>query len=218
MVRAANDTLKNSIDTAQITLATFAATDTTLTVTDATDIDVNDLLKINDEIMKVTAVSGTDLTVDRAQLATTAVLHPASSQIMLIEPGTSSPINNSGVTITDSATTIPVTSAATLGATVNGYVRIDDEILQVTAIAGNDLTVTRAVLGTAAAAHTDGVDVTRQVVLPLTRLLLTRPPLLVLPLLLSRTLMSMKQLPSLPLTTGSGLLVLLVLTVTVSEL
>ena len=73
MVRAANDT-KNSIDTAQITLATFAATDTTLTV-DATDIDVNDLLKINDEIIKVTAVSGTDLTVDRAQLATTAV-HP----------------------------------------------------------------------------------------------------------------------------------------------
>ena len=95
VVRAANDTLKNSIDTAQITLATFAATDTTLTVTDATDIDVNDLLKINDEIMKVTAVSGLDLTVDRAQLATTAVLHPASSQIMLIEPSTSSPINNS---------------------------------------------------------------------------------------------------------------------------
>ena len=164
VVRAANDTLKNSIDTAQITLATFAATDTTLTVTDATDIDVNDLLKINDEIIKVTAVSGTDLTVDRAQLATTAVLHPASSQIMLIEPSTSSPISNAGVTITDSATSIPVTSAATLGATVNGYVRIDDEILQVTAIAGNTLTVTRAVLGTAAAAHTDGVDVTRQIV------------------------------------------------------
>ena len=164
VVRAANDTLKNAIDTAQITLATFAATDTTLTVSDATDVDVNDLLKINDEIMKVTAVSGVDLTVDRAQLATTAVLHPASSQIMLIEPSTSSPISNSGVTITDSATSIPVTSAATLGATVNGYVRIDDEILQVTAINGNTLTVTRAVLGTAAAAHTDGVDVTRQIV------------------------------------------------------
>ena len=161
VVRAANDTLKNAIDTAQITLATFAATDTTLTVTDATDIDVNDLLKINDEIIKVTAVSGTDLTVDRAQLATTAVLHPASSQITLIEPGTVSPIDNSGATISDSATTIPVTSQATLGATVNGYIRIDDEILQVTAISTNDLTVTRAALGTAAAAHTDGVDVTK---------------------------------------------------------
>ena len=161
VVRAANDTLKNAIDTAQITLATFAATDTTLTVTDATDIDVNDLLKINDEIIKVTAVSGTDLTVDRAQLATTAVLHPASSQITLIEPGTSSPIDNAGSTISASATTIPVTSQATLGATVNGYIRIDDEILQVTAISTNDLTVTRAALGTAAAAHTDGVDVTK---------------------------------------------------------
>lgn len=43
---------------------------------------------------------------------------------------------------------------------VNSYIRVDDEILQVTGVVGNNLTVTRGALSTTAAAHTDGSTVT----------------------------------------------------------
>ena len=42
VVRADNTSLKNSIDAVTFTDTTFSATDTTLTVTSATDFDVND--------------------------------------------------------------------------------------------------------------------------------------------------------------------------------
>ena len=159
VVRADNSSLKNSIDAVTYTQTLFAANDTTLTVESATGFDVNDLLKIDDEIMTVTAVSGLDVTVLRGQLNTAAVSHAAGSQIALIEEAGTATTVNEGATFTDSDATLTVTSAITLGVINNSYIRIDDEILQVTAINGNDLTVTRGVLGTTAAAHTDGVAV-----------------------------------------------------------
>ena len=82
----------------------------------------------------------------------------------MIEPaGTASTVNE-GSTFTDSDTTLTVTSAATLGVQNNSYILIDSEILQVTSIATNNLTVTRGALGTTAAAHTDGSAVTLQTV------------------------------------------------------
>ena len=164
VVRADNASLKNAIDATQITQTTFDATDTTLTVTSATGFDVNDYLKIDAEILKITAISGLDITVTRGAWSTSAVSHAASSQIALIEPaGTASTVNEGG-TYSDSDTTLTVTSAATLGVQNNSYILIDSEILQVTAIATNDLTVTRGALGTTAAAHTNGSAVTLQTV------------------------------------------------------
>ena len=164
VVRADNASLKNAIDSTQITQTTFDATDTTLTVTSATGFDVNDYLKIDAEILKVTAINGLDITVTRGVWSTSAVSHAASSQITLIEPaGTASTVNE-GSTFTDSDTTLTVTSAATLGVQNNSYILIDSEILQVTSIATNNLTVTRGALGTTAAAHTDGSAVTLQTV------------------------------------------------------
>ena len=164
IVRAVNDSLKNAIDTAQYTISTFSAADTTLTVASSTDFDVNDVLLIDAELLTISSVSGNDVTVQRGQLATSAVSHAAATQITLIEPaGTSTTINET-TTYSDSDVTLTVTSAAALGAGTNSYIRIDDEILQVSSIAGNDLTVVRAQLGTTAAAHTDGSTISLQTV------------------------------------------------------
>ena len=164
VVRAVNDSLKNAIDTAQYTVSTFSASDTTLTVASSTDFDVNDVLFIDAELLTISSVSGNDVTVQRGQLATSAVSHAAATSITLIEPaGTSTTIAEGG-TYSDSDVTLSVTSAAALGAGTNSYIRVDDEILQVSSIAGNDLTVVRAQLGTTAAAHTDGSTVTLQTV------------------------------------------------------
>ena len=164
IVRAMNDSLKNAIDTAQYTVTSFSASDTTLTVASSTDFDVADVLLIDSELLTVQSVSGNDVTVLRGQLATSAVSHAAAAPITLIEAaGTSSTINE-GATFTDSDTTLTVTSAAALGGGTNSYIRIDDEVLQISGVAGNDLTVVRAQLGTTAAAHTDGSTVTLQTV------------------------------------------------------
>lgn len=164
VVRAMNDSLKNAIDTAQYIVATFSSTDTTLTVASATDLDVNDLLLIDAELLVVQAVSGNDVTVLRGQLATSAASHAAAAPITLIEPaGTSSTINE-GATFTDADGTLTVTSASTLGAGTNSYIRVDDEIMQITGVSGDNLNVTRGLLGTTAAAHTDGSTVSLDLV------------------------------------------------------
>tara|TARA_B100002019_G_scaffold250803_1_gene230850 strand:- start:1516 stop:4287 length:2772 start_codon:yes stop_codon:yes gene_type:complete len=160
IVRAMNDALKNSIDSAQFTVTSFSASDTTLTVQAATDFDVNDVLLIDAELMVVQSVSGLDVVVNRGQLATSAASHAASAPITLIEPaGTSSTINE-GSTFTDSDTTLTVTSATALAGGTNSYIRIDDEYLRISGVSGNNLTVERGVLGSTAAAHTDGSTVT----------------------------------------------------------
>ena len=160
IVRAMSNSLKNAIDTAQFTNTTFSATDTTLTVTSTTDFDVADLLLIDAEIVSIGSVNGNDAVVTRGQLQTSGVSHAAGSQVTLIETAGSTSTVNEGGTFTDSDTTLSVASVATLGAGTNSYIRIDDEILQVSAVVGNDLTVTRAALSTTAAAHTDGSTIT----------------------------------------------------------
>lgn len=164
VVRANNASLANAIDTAQYTVATFSATDTTLTVLDSTDFDVADLLLIDAELLGVSSVAGNDVVVTRGQLSTSAVSHSAGSDVTLIEPGATSTTINEGGTFTDSDTTLTVASANALAAGVNDYIRIDDEILRVTGSVGDDLTVTRAQLGTTAAAHTNLSTVTIQTV------------------------------------------------------
>ena len=160
IVRADNASLKNAIDTAQYTETTFSGSDTTLTVDSTTDFDVADVLYIDAELMVVQSVSGNDVVVQRGQLATAAVSHAPASKVTLIEAaGTSSTINE-GSTFLAGDTTLTVTSASALAAGTNAYIRIDDEYLRVTGIAGNDLTVTRAQLGSTAASHTDGSTVT----------------------------------------------------------
>ena len=56
-------------------------------------------------------------------------------------------------TFTDADTTLTVTSATTLAGGTNSYIRVDDEIMQITGVSGNNLNVTRGLLGTTASAH-----------------------------------------------------------------
>lgn len=164
VVRADNAALKNAIDTAQFTITSFSATDTVLTVESATDFDVSDVLFVDAELMVVQAVSGLDVTVTRGQLQTSAASHAANSSITLIEAaGTSSTINE-GSTFTAADTTLTVTSATALAGSTNSFIRIDDEFLRISGVAGDNLTVERGVLGSTAAAHTDGSTVTLQTV------------------------------------------------------
>ena len=161
VIRANSTSLKNGIDTAQTTSTTFSASDTTLTVSSAADIAVNDYLLIDAEIVKVTVISSLDLTVQRGQLSTSAVSHAASSSITLIEDAGTSTTMNQGGTLASGGTTLTVTSAAALGISTNDYLKIADEILRVSGISGNDLTVSRGELNTTAAAQTDGQTVTK---------------------------------------------------------
>jgi len=64
---------------------TFSNSDTTLTVTSGTGIATNDLILIDNEILKVTNVATNDLTVTRAQSGTEAAAHNNGSTVTLIE-------------------------------------------------------------------------------------------------------------------------------------
>ena len=64
---------------------------------------------------------------------------------------------NEGGTFSDSDTTLTVTSGT--GIANNDFILIDEEILKVTNVSTNDLTVTRAQNGTTAATHADGTTV-----------------------------------------------------------
>ena len=164
VIRANSSSLKNAIDTAQTVVTTFSGADTTLTVTAATDFATGDLLLIDAEVLRVTNVSGNDLTVQRGQLATAATSHAAGSSITLIEESGNSTTMNQGGTLAAGGTTLTITSSASLAVSINDHLLVSDEIVKVTAIAGNDLTVERGKLETTAAAQTDGQTVKRLVV------------------------------------------------------
>jgi hypothetical protein len=165
VIRTTNASLKNAIDKAQVTVANLTANDTTITVVSSLNFSVNDYLKIDDEIVKVTAVSGNDVTVLRGQLATAAVSHSAGRPVTLIEPqGANATTIDEGATFSSSDTTLTVDNAASLSIAVNGYIIIENEILQVTAISGDNLTVLRGQLGTSAASHANATAVTKVIV------------------------------------------------------
>ena len=69
---------------------TFSDSDTPLTVTSGTGIATNDLILIDNEILKVTNVSTNDLTVTRAQSGTEASTHANGATVTLIEGNASS--------------------------------------------------------------------------------------------------------------------------------
>ena len=75
---------------------TFSNSDTTLTVTSGTGIANNDLILIDNEILKVTNVATNDLTVTRAQSGTEAAAHVNGSTVTLIEGNASASSDYSG--------------------------------------------------------------------------------------------------------------------------
>ena len=161
VIRSDSTALKNAIDTAQYTNTLFSGSDTTLTVKAATDIASNDYLLIDAEIMTVTAINGNDLSVLRAQLNTAGTTHAAGAAITLIEDAGTTTDLNQGATLSAGATSVTVQSATTLAVQINDYLKIESEIIRVSAIAGDVLTVTRGELNTTASSHSDGVAINR---------------------------------------------------------
>ena len=82
--------------------AGFSIESTTLRVANADKITVNDLLQVGSEIVKVTAKSGTSLTVTRGQNSTTKVNHFNGATVSVYNFGYTLPVNHvTGSTATD---------------------------------------------------------------------------------------------------------------------
>ncbi len=143
-----------------VALATkINASVTTLTVNNATPLPADDnvagtpdfTILINQEVLTVTDVVGNTLTVIRGQDGTAAKSHAAGKAVIAntVQLRAAIDADDLSVTVTD-ATVLP---------TAPFLIRIDKEVLQVTSVAGNTLTVVRAQNGSVAAKHAKGVQV-----------------------------------------------------------
>lgn len=120
----------------------FGSGDTTLTVNDATDVAVSDILLIESEKLLVTAKAAPNLTVVRGVGGTSAAAHADLTAVT--QSGTSFAYTSNGDDVE-----------------VNDILLIESEKLLVTAedTSNNILTVTRGVAGSSAAAHAAAVAV-----------------------------------------------------------
>ena len=104
-------------------------------------------------------VANNELTVTRGVLGTTAAAIPAGSYAKsYIDSATTSTIDESG-TFAAGDTTLTIADAT--GFLGGAFILIGNEILQVTEVAGNDLTVVRGQYGTSAVNHNDGSAITQ---------------------------------------------------------
>ena len=99
------------------------------------------------------------LTVTRGVYGTTASAIPAGAFAKcFIDSATTSTINE-GATFAAGDTTLTLADAT--GFLEGGFIQIGNETIQVSAVAGNDLTVVRGMYGTSAVNHNDGTTVTQ---------------------------------------------------------
>ncbi len=140
--------------------SSFSATDTTLSVASENDLNVpiGAYLTIDNEILKVDAKSGNDITVTRGQLGSIAIGHIAGAQVSYHR----CLLNGA---LTAQATQLTVIAATDWGIALGDHIKIGDEKLKVTAVSGNDLTISRGERGSTAAAHANGSVVTKNVII-----------------------------------------------------
>ena len=98
------------------------------------------------------------LTLSRGQLGSTAAAIPAGSAVNAWSASATVTTIAEGATYVAGDTTLTVANST--GITSGGIVQIDNELLQVSEVNGNDLTVVRGRYGTADVDHNDGVNVT----------------------------------------------------------
>jgi hypothetical protein len=154
-----------NIATCSIPDVTAAAT--SLYFSDVTSILNNDLIAIPDrattnpvyELVLGTNVNTSTniITSTRAQLGTTAAIHPSGAACRILRP-TATTTTLTAAIADGTATTISVTSSASL--TIGDYVRIGNELMLIMAINGNDVDVDRGEFNTTAAAASNGATVT----------------------------------------------------------
>ena len=98
------------------------------------------------------------LTVTRGQLGSTAAAIPAGSAVNAWSASATVSTIAEGATYVTGDTTLTV--ANSVGFTSGGIIQIDNELMQITEVNGNDITVVRGRYGTADVDHNDGVNVT----------------------------------------------------------
>ncbi len=125
-------------------------------------ITIGEAASATTEIVTINA-SGIDtanntLTITRSALGTTAAAIPAGSQVNAWSASATTSTIDEGATYVAGDTTLTV--ADSTGFISGGIILIDNELLEITAVNGNDLTVSRARYGTADVDHNNGVTVT----------------------------------------------------------
>ena len=104
------------------------------------------------------ATGGANVAVTRAQWGTSAAAHKPGQLVSLYTEATTTTTVNEGAAFAAGDTTLSVTDGTTI---VSGQlIRIGNEVMQATNVAGNDVTVTRGQWGTTDAQHADGSTVT----------------------------------------------------------
>jgi hypothetical protein len=98
------------------------------------------------------------LTITRGQLGTTAAAIPAGSAVNAWSASATVTTIAEGATYVAGDTTLTVANST--GFTSGGIIQVDNELLQISEVNGNDLTVVRGRVGTADVDHNDGVNVT----------------------------------------------------------
>ncbi|QPB07910.1 hypothetical protein [Synechococcus phage S-H38] len=146
-------------DAVVVNLPAVATGDTSVIVNTVGTIAVNDLIAFNAEVAEITAIATNTLTITRAQLGTTAVAADPGTSFTALSPDAVTTTINEGATFAAGDDTLTVTDST--GFLVSDVIRIGNEFLTITGLAGNDLTVARGNYGTTDAAHVDGSTVTR---------------------------------------------------------
>ena len=156
----------------KLEIADMGAGVTSIPVTDGIGLSANDLLVFdpegaNAEIVTVQSVTfynaptntgGADVVVTRGSLGTTAAAQTPGQFVTAYTPDATTTTINEGAQYVAGDTTLTVTDGTII---LSGqYIRIDNEILLVSQVVGNDLTVERGQFGTTDAAHSDGATVT----------------------------------------------------------
>ena len=117
---------------------------------------------IGGEVSTITAsginTTTNQLTITRNQLGTTSAIIKAGSRINAWSESATTTTIDEGATYVAGDTTLTV--ADSTGFVSGGIVKIDNELLEITTVAGNDLTVQRNRFGTADVDHNNGANVT----------------------------------------------------------
>ncbi|MFL5331250.1 MAG: beta strand repeat-containing protein [Gemmataceae bacterium] len=138
-----------------ISTAVTNSTITFVTVASAASIAIGEQFQIDAEIMTVTGINASTITVTRGASGSTAAAHSSGAAV---KPVVSQLTTVGAASITSSATTINVSSS--VGLTNGMPLQIESEIVWINAAVGsNTITVVRGKNGTSAATHATGVSI-----------------------------------------------------------
>ena len=141
-----------------VNIPTVSSSATSIVASDNTNV-ANDYVCFNNEVALVTAITGYTLTLTRGQLGTTAATVQPGVTFVGLRPSVTTTTINEGATFSSTDTILTVTDST--GFSVGDVLQIDNELMSIGSISGNDVTVTRGVYGTTAATHADLATITR---------------------------------------------------------